>query len=91
MDKKTEIVKKGFWLYDNEIKKPIEIIKQNWVFYYEDGYDDELPDVNENGEAFYVLFDEYSDIRYANRSQTCFSLIEAVELAESKVRNIVWE
>lgn len=91
MDKRTKIVKKGFWLYNNEIKKTIEIIQQNWDFYYEKEYDDELPDVNKDGEAFYVLFDEYSDIRYANRSQTRLSLIEAVELAESKVGNIEWE
>lgn len=92
MTKKFEIVKKGYWLYDNDIKKPISILKQNWDFYYEEGYENEPPDLNSDGEAYYVIFDNFSDLRYANRSQTCFSEKEAIALAENKVTGkISWE
>lgn len=90
MKKKVEIIKKGYWLYNNDVRKPIEICKQNWDFYYEEGYENEPPDLNELGEAYYVLFDDYTDIRYANRSHTCLSLNEAVELAENKADRITW-
>ena len=92
MEKKEyDIVKKGKWLYNSSVYKSIFIIKQNWDFFYEEGYDDDAPDLNENGEAFYVIMGAYHDIKYANRSQTCLSLEEAMKLAKDKIlSNIEW-
>lgn len=90
MENKIEIIKKGHWLYNNEIPISIEIVKQNWDFYYEEGYENEPPDLNELGEAYYVIFDDYTDIRYATRSHTCLSLNEAIEYAESKIESVTW-
>lgn len=91
MKNTTTIVKSGYWYYDNEVKKNIQICKQNWDFYFEEEYDDGTPDLNEEGEAFYVIYDDYEDIRYANRSRTCLSLNEAIKLAESTIEIIYWD
>ena len=92
MEKTIDVLIKGIWNYAEDVNKPIEVIKQNWDFYYEDGYEDEPPDLNDNGEAYYVIFGEYSDIRYANRSRTCLSIEEALSLAKEKTNDkITWE
>ena len=92
MNRQSKVIKKGTWLYDDTIPTRVEIIKQNWDYYFEEGYDDLPPDLNENGEAFYVIFGEYSNLVDAKHSQTCFSENEAFELAEKISQgNIKWE
>lgn len=92
MDYKTEIILKGFWWYDDLIKKPIEIIKQNWDFYFEEGYDEDKPDLNDKGEVYYVIWDDYYDIRYANRSQSFLSIDEALQFIKENIKGkIVWK
>ena len=91
MKHKHESILKGKWFYPSQVEKPIEIIKQNWDFFYEEGYDDDDPDLNDDGEVYYILFGEYDDIRYANRSHSCLSLGEAINLVKEKTgNNITW-
>jgi len=73
-------------LYDGQVEKPILIIKQNWDNYYEQGYDSDPPDLNEAGEAYYLVYDGPDEQgSYHPRSKTCLSLQEALRLAEETI------
>ena len=87
MSQSFKILKKGVWVYDKQQELPVYIIKQDWDFYYESGYDDDPPDLNHEGEAFYVIYGEISDPKSCNRSATCLSLKEALLLASSKINS----
>ncbi len=90
METQVEIIRKGYYI-NNSIKSSIFILKQNWDFFYEEGYDEEMPDLDENGFAYYVIYGDYTDLLYANRSTTCVSIREALELAEETINaNILW-
>ena len=72
--------------------KLVSILKQNWDFFYEKGYDDGEPDLDKNGYAYYVLYGEYDNLLSANRSQTCVSIEEAMKLAEHTLNiKIEWK
>ena len=88
-----EIVLKGSWLYDNSIKKAVRILRQNWDQYYEEGYSEGGPHLNEDGFAYYVAYDEPSeDGSYFSKSETLYSLQEAINKAEEKTSGkISWE
>ena len=49
------IVKSGTWQYDGSVPHEIWIVKQNFDFYYDEGFEDEPEDLNENGEVFQVV------------------------------------
>lgn len=88
--RKYEIEKKGTWLYNSQTAK-VSIVKQNWDSFFEEGYDD-TPELNESGEAYYVIWGEFQDIIYANRSRTCLSLDEALTLASGSLdQPISWD
>jgi hypothetical protein len=53
---------------------------------------DATPELNGDNEAYYVLYDGYKDIRFAERSRTCLSLPEALVLArETILTAILWK
>ena len=86
-----KILKKGYWIYNGK-KIELCILKQNWDYFYEEGYEEESPDINKNGHAFYVIFGNFQDLKNANRSRTCLSLEEAISLAKTKVSSsIYWD
>lgn len=88
----SEIVKTGLAFSDALGYVSVKILKQNWDFYYDEGYDDEAPDLNEQGIAYYVIYGAYDDISYANRSRTCLSESEAIQFAEQSLHTkINWE
>jgi hypothetical protein len=93
MEKIQSVLKKGIWLYDNAVSKKVTIIKQNWDYYYEDGYTEGIPHLNADGFTFYVVFDEpLVDGSYVFRSETLYSLNEAIKYAESKINGpIYWD
>ena len=88
-----ETVKSGVWLYDKKAPTSVRVIRQNWDAHHEEGYDTDPPDLNQPGEAYYVVYgDDVSDGHYRNMSRTCGSLEEAVELAESTIiGSIEWD
>ena len=90
MEKKVEPIMVGFWLYDGHVKMPVNIIKQNWDYYFEDGYNDGKPDLNENGFAFYVVGEKDIDNSYSFRSQTFLSKEDAIEYANINMTKINW-
>ena len=86
---KYRIEKIGLWKTESG-SNTVYILKQNWDFYFEEGYDD-APDLNEAGEAFYVIWGDFQDVLYANRSKTCLSMPEAIKLAEDMYPGkVIW-
>lgn len=51
----AEIVKSGTWQYDGCIDHEVWIVKQNFDFYYDEGFEDEPEDLNEDGVVFQVV------------------------------------
>lgn len=81
----TEIIKRGEYIYAGEVTHSLHILKQNWDYYFEEEYDDGEPDLDENGFAYYAIYNSIS------RSRTCISEKEAIELAESTIQGeVVW-
>lgn len=88
----SEIVKTGQFNKEWLGRKKVLILKQNWDFYFEEGYTEGQPCLNENGEGFYVIYDSFEDLQASNRSKTCLNLNEAIDLAEKMIESqIVWE
>jgi hypothetical protein len=69
MNKTIETIKKGVWFYDNIIEIPVSIIKQNWDYYFEEGYTEGEPHLNSEGFAFYVVGNDN-----ASRSETFYTI-----------------
>lgn len=86
MKHRQKVIKSGTWLYDGQVEKPILIIRQNWDYYHEEGYDPDPPDLNKAGEAYYLVYDGPDEQgRYHPQSKSCLSLEEAVRLAEGTI------
>ena len=95
------VVKIGTWLYDGQVEKPVRVLRQTWDYYYEDGYSDGAPDLNDEGHAFYAVYGEPwtpepgredQEPRWFSRSRTCLSLEEAVAVAEQAIGSeIAWD
>lgn len=89
MERKTFLIKEGYFLYNNIQKIRITIVKQNWDFYFEEGYSDENPHLNDEGFAYYVIFNFENDFEYLSRSSTFYSEKEAVNYIE-KNYEVIW-
>ena len=93
MAEEVRVIKTGTWRYAGEVICDVRIIVQRWDYYYEEGFDQEPPDLNEAGEAYYVQFGPPT-VRgaFTHRSRTCLSLEEAVKLAEEmSPSEIAWQ
>jgi hypothetical protein len=53
---RAEIVLSGVWLYNNSVPTDVWIVKQNFEYWYEAGFSDTAEELNEDGEAFQVVF-----------------------------------
>ena len=51
----ADIVKSGTWQYDGCVLHEVWIVKQNFDFYYDEGFEDSPEDLNKNGEVFQVV------------------------------------
>jgi hypothetical protein len=90
MNEIVEIVKKGVWLYDNSIEMPVSIIKQNWDYYFEEGYTEGEPSLNSEAYAFYVVGEKQKGNSYVSRSKTFNTIEEAKAYAESNYNKLIW-
>ena len=92
MKRQQKVIKSGTWLYDGQVEKFVLIIKQNWDYYYDEGYDTDPPDLNEAGDAYYLVYDSPDEQgSFYTQSKTCLSLQEAIRLAEETiVGDICW-
>jgi hypothetical protein len=88
-EEQTEIVKQGIWLYDDQLPWEVWIVKQNFEFHYEKGYEDGPEELNSDGEAFQVVYAR--DGQSNGTGPTRLSLQEAISAAEEAISpGIVW-
>lgn len=52
----AEIVRSGEWLYDGAVPSEVWIVRQNFEFWFDEGFSDEPEQLNEDGELFQVVF-----------------------------------
>jgi hypothetical protein len=91
MVERAEIVKSGTWLYDRLVPHGVWIVRQNFDYYWEEGYEDEPERLNEDGELFQFLITHETRIRTVV-FPGCFTLDEAIALAEKTVQHrIPWD
>ena len=88
MELKAQIVQSGTWLYDGISPHEVWIVKQNFDYYDDEGYQD-TPCVSPDEEVFQVLY-AYEG-HHQSVSLMCRSFKEAVALAEKKCPQIVWD
>jgi hypothetical protein len=55
MNETAQIVKSGTWLYDSNVLHEVWIVRQNFDFYYDEGFEDAPESLNENDEVFQVI------------------------------------
>ncbi len=59
MELQAQIVKSGTWLYDGTVLQAVWIVRQNFDYYDDEGYQD-TPCFNPDDEIFQVLIHERS-------------------------------
>ena len=91
MVERAEIVKSGTWLYDERVPHGVWIVRQNFDFHWDEGFEDEPERLNQDGELFQVLITHETRIRTVV-FPACFTLDEAVALAEKTIHHrITWD
>jgi hypothetical protein len=55
MKEAAQIVKSGTWLYDGSVVHEVWVVKQNFDFYYDEGFEDAPENLNGDGEVFQVV------------------------------------
>ena len=63
MAETAEIVKSGTWQYDECVSHEVWIVKQNFDFYFDEGFEDAPEDLNEDGEVFQVVVAKDGNVR----------------------------
>jgi hypothetical protein len=89
MSEKAQIVKSGIWLYDDQIPYEVWIVKQNFDYYFEEGFEDEPEQLNENGELFQGLL-----VADGSKHPLCsaFTIEETVTKTEATLQHRVeWD
>ena len=79
----AEIVKSGTWLYDNQVPHEVWIVRQNFDYYYEDGYEDGPEQLNPDGELFHIVFAFNGTVRTV--VPATLSLSAAISDAEARL------
>ena len=96
-----EIVKKGIWLYDGAIEKPVDIIRFDYDWWYEmaksEGTletDEEPIPIGEKGYIYYVRFQRAQETEGPTwvDSYGDQTIEQSIKTAEEKVSgDIVWQ
>jgi hypothetical protein len=88
-EERAEIVKSGHWTYDGSLQYEVWIVRQNFEFYYEEGFDS-VERLNGDGEAFAVLCAQ--DGRPIGGVSEFLSMEEAIGAAERVIpQGIQWD
>jgi len=80
----AEIVKSGTWLYDNQVPHEVWIVRQNFDYYYEEGYEDGPEILNPDGELFHIVFAFKGTVRSVVPAK--MTIQEAVSDAELRLQ-----
>nr|WP_314499393.1 hypothetical protein [uncultured Chryseobacterium sp.] len=91
-----KIIRRGKYRYDGDHFEKIIIVEQDWDEFYEEGYSDFLPNLNDKGLVYFIHFsdfwlNEYGNIFSRSISIPFLSEIEAVEHAMLNVTDLSWE
>src|ERR1700733_652930 len=90
MAETAQIVKSGTWQYDGCILHEVWIVKQNFDFYYDEGFEDAPEDLNENGELFQVVVAK--DGKVLSVGLAFHSIEEAIAKANNLIpQGITWD
>lgn len=90
-----KIVKEGKWKYSDDYFEKIIIVEQDWDEFYEEGYSDFLPHLNEEGLVYFIhygdyYYDEYNNIRSRSISAPFLCQKDAEQFAEKTVSELQW-
>ena len=86
----AQIVKSGTWLYDGQVVHEVWIVKQNFDFYYDEGFEDAPENLNEDGEIFQVVVAQDGKVKSVGLA--FHSTEEAVAKAHQIIpQGIVWD
>jgi hypothetical protein len=89
-EERAEIVKSGTWLYDSIVTHEVWIVKQNFEYWYEEGFDG-AERLNAHGELFAVLYAHDGRLLRPCGSEF-FSIEEAVAAAVCEVpQGVQWD
>ena len=86
----AEIVKSGTWLYDNQVPHEVWIVRQNFDYYYDEGFEDGPEQLNDEGELFQIVFAFQGMVRSVVPAK--MSLDEAVSDSEKRLaeHRLIW-
>ncbi len=89
------IIKEGVWLYANQVDEKITIIEQDWDHYYENGYDDDEPCLNDEGLVYFLYTGDLhrnnrGNLSAKNISIPFLSSEEAEAYANAEFSNLRW-
>ena len=86
---RAEIVKSGSWLYGEAVEYEVWIVKQNFEYYYEEGFD-EAEKLNSDGEVFGVIYAQGGQI--VSSAHDFLTVGDAIAAAERAVpQGIKWD
>lgn len=91
-----KIIKKGTYRYSDDYFEKIIIVEQDWDEFYEEGYSDFLPNLNDKGLVYFIHFSDYWLNEYGTISSRSISIPflsekEAMEYAKLNVNDLSWE
>ena len=88
---RAEIIKSGIWMYDEQIPYEVWVVKQDFDYGYEEGFEDGPEQLNTNGEMFQILIYRESEGRYPV-GPGCFTLSDAIRTAEQTlIPAVAWD
>jgi hypothetical protein len=87
----VQILREGTWLYDVTLRCLLRVVRRDWDYHHEAGFDASFPDADHEGWSYYVEY-EVPAARgtFSEPSQTCLSEREAMSLAEATVGQVDW-
>ena len=90
MKEAAEIVKSGTWLYDGTVPHEVWIIKQNFDYHYDQGYEDSPEELNSAGLVFQVVVARDGNVETV--LPACDSMAKAISKAEKAIpQGIDWD
>ena len=90
MNETAQIVKSGTCLYDRSIAREVWIVRQNFEYHFDPGYEDAAENLNEDGEFFQVLIARNGAVASVLRAYP--SIAEAISRAHQAIcQGINWD
>lgn len=81
----TEVLREGTWFYAGEMPARIRIVRRDWDWHHEPGFDPDPPSLGPDGWAYYVEWAPPSAPSAFHRpSPTCLTFDAALALAEQE-------